>query len=63
MIILPAIDLRDGQCVRLQKGDFGTTHKVAESPAAAASSRMIRRLGTSPVFAPSRSTMCSQAEN
>ncbi|MBQ6569770.1 MAG: 1-(5-phosphoribosyl)-5-[Clostridia bacterium] len=32
MIILPAIDIKDGQCVRLQKGDFSTTHKVAEDP-------------------------------
>lgn len=32
MIILPAIDLKDGQCVRLYKGDFATVHKVAESP-------------------------------
>jgi len=32
MIILPAIDLKDGKCVRLQKGDFSTTHKVAENP-------------------------------
>ncbi len=31
MIILPAIDLKDGACVRLQKGDFGTVHKVADS--------------------------------
>lgn len=31
MIILPAIDIKDGQCVRLLKGDFGTVHKVAES--------------------------------
>lgn len=31
MILLPAIDLKDGNCVRLQKGDFGTTHKVADS--------------------------------
>ena len=30
MKILPAIDLKDGQCVRLQKGDYGTAHKVAE---------------------------------
>lgn len=30
MNILPAIDLKDGQCVRLQKGDYGTAHKVAE---------------------------------
>lgn len=30
MIILPAIDLKDGQCVRLQKGDYATAHKVAE---------------------------------
>ena len=31
MIILPAIDLKDGNCVRLYKGDFDTVHKVAES--------------------------------
>jgi phosphoribosylformimino-5-aminoimidazole carboxamide ribotide isomerase len=31
MIILPAIDIKDGQCVRLLKGDFDTVHKVAES--------------------------------
>ena len=30
MIILPAIDLKDGQCVRLKKGDYATAHKVAE---------------------------------
>lgn len=30
MILLPAIDLKDGQCVRLKKGDFSTTHKVAD---------------------------------
>ncbi|MEG1583913.1 MAG: 1-(5-phosphoribosyl)-5-[(5-phosphoribosylamino)methylideneamino]imidazole-4-carboxamide isomerase [Anaerovorax sp.] len=32
MIILPAIDIKDGQCVRLTKGDFGTVEKVAEDP-------------------------------
>lgn len=31
MIILPAIDIKDGNCVRLVKGDYGTAHKVAES--------------------------------
>ena len=30
MRILPAIDLKNGQCVRLQKGDYDTVHKVAE---------------------------------
>ncbi len=30
MVILPAIDLKDGMCVRLHKGDFDTVHKVAE---------------------------------
>jgi phosphoribosylformimino-5-aminoimidazole carboxamide ribotide isomerase len=30
MKILPAIDLKDGQCVRLKKGDYSTAHKVAE---------------------------------
>jgi phosphoribosylformimino-5-aminoimidazole carboxamide ribotide isomerase len=32
MIILPAIDLHNGQCVRLYKGDFATVEKVAENP-------------------------------
>ncbi len=32
MIILPAIDIRGGQCVRLYKGDFSTAHKVADDP-------------------------------
>lgn len=30
MIILPAIDIKDGNCVRLYKGDYSTAHKVAE---------------------------------
>ncbi len=32
MVIFPAIDIKDGQCVRLYKGDFSTVHQVAESP-------------------------------
>ncbi|MEG1981314.1 MAG: 1-(5-phosphoribosyl)-5-[(5-phosphoribosylamino)methylideneamino]imidazole-4-carboxamide isomerase [Clostridia bacterium] len=31
MIILPAIDIKNGECVRLYKGAFDTTYKVAES--------------------------------
>lgn len=31
MIIFPAIDIKDGNCVRLYKGDFSTAEKVAES--------------------------------
>lgn len=31
MIIFPAIDIKDGECVRLYKGDYSTAHKVAES--------------------------------
>ncbi len=31
MIILPAIDLKDGKCVRLKKGEFDTAHQVADS--------------------------------
>ena len=38
MILLPAIDIKDGRCVRLLKGDFATVHQVAESPLAAARS-------------------------
>lgn len=33
MIVLPAIDLKDGICVRLHKGDFSTTHQVSQDPA------------------------------
>lgn len=32
MILFPAIDLKDGRCVRLRKGDFSTAHQVADSP-------------------------------
>lgn len=38
MIVLPAIDIKDGKCVRLKKGDFATVHQVAEDPLAAARS-------------------------
>jgi phosphoribosylformimino-5-aminoimidazole carboxamide ribotide isomerase len=31
MILLPAIDMKDGACVRLKKGEFSTAHKVANS--------------------------------
>lgn len=32
MIILPAIDIKEGQCVRLTRGDFDTAEKVAVDP-------------------------------
>ena len=32
MIILPAIDIKGGECVRLVKGDYSTAQKVIESP-------------------------------
>ncbi len=32
MIILPAIDLKDGKAVRLYQGDFDTAHQVADDP-------------------------------
>ncbi len=32
MYVIPAIDIKDGQCVRLKKGDYDTVHKVAENP-------------------------------
>lgn len=36
MVILPAIDLKDGKVVRLLKGEFDTVHQVAGDPAEAA---------------------------
>lgn len=36
MIILPAIDLKDGKVVRLYKGDFATAHQVSDDPRATA---------------------------
>ena len=38
MLIIPAIDLKDGRCVRLYKGDFNTAHEVAADPVAVAHS-------------------------
>lgn len=32
MIVLPAIDLKDGTCVRLLRGEFDTVHQVADDP-------------------------------
>ncbi len=32
MILLPAIDIRGGACVRLRRGDFGTAEQVADDP-------------------------------
>ena len=43
MIIYPAIDLKDGKCVRLLKGDFATVHQVAEDPVETA--RVFREAG------------------
>ena len=43
MIILPAIDIQNRQCVRLVKGDFGTAHTVADDPLETAAS--FRRAG------------------
>ena len=36
MIVLPAIDLKDGACVRLYKGDFATVHTVSDDAVATA---------------------------
>ena len=32
MYVIPAIDIKDGTCVRLKKGDYNTAEKVAENP-------------------------------
>lgn len=45
MIIFPAIDIKDGNCVRLYKGDFSTVHQVAENPLATA--KVFRQAGAS----------------
>ena len=38
MIIFPAIDIKNGNCVRLYKGDMNTAEKVADSFLSAANS-------------------------
>lgn len=38
LTILPAIDIKDGICVRLVKGDFATAHQVAADPVETAQS-------------------------
>ena len=32
MVIFPAIDIKNGECVRLRMGDFDTAHRVAADP-------------------------------
>ena len=32
MILIPAIDMKDGQCVRLYQGNFATAEQVAKDP-------------------------------
>ena len=34
MNVIPAIDLQDGKCVRLLKGDFQRTTEYSDDPAA-----------------------------
>ena len=36
MILLPAIDLHEGKCVRLFRGDYGTAEVVAQDPVSTA---------------------------
>ena len=36
MIVYPAIDILDGRCVRMTRGDFATAEDVAPSPLEAA---------------------------
>jgi phosphoribosylformimino-5-aminoimidazole carboxamide ribotide isomerase len=38
VILIPAIDIKDGKCVRLFRGDYATAHQVAENAVAAACS-------------------------
>ena len=37
MIVIPAIDLKEGRCVRLVQGDFGRATVYADDPAEMAS--------------------------
>ena len=36
MLLIPAIDLKDGHCVRLEKGDMNVSTTFGEDPAAMA---------------------------
>ena len=36
MLLIPAIDLKDGKCVRLQQGDMSVSTTFGEDPAAMA---------------------------
>ena len=36
MLLIPAIDLKDGQCVRLKQGDMNVSTTFGEDPAAMA---------------------------
>ena len=45
MIIFPAIDIKNGSCVRLYKGDMNTAEKVADDFLSAADSVLFLRRG------------------
>ena len=36
MLLIPAIDLKDGKCVRLEQGDMNTATTFGDNPAAMA---------------------------
>lgn len=38
MILIPAIDIKNGECVRLLRGDYATAQQVTDDPVAAAKS-------------------------
>jgi phosphoribosylformimino-5-aminoimidazole carboxamide ribotide isomerase len=59
MLLIPAIDLKDGQCVRLQQGDMNASTTFGEDPAAMA--RRWLEAGAPPAPGGSQRRLCRQA--
>lgn len=54
MLLIPAIDLKDGHCVRLKQGDMDQSTTFGEDPAAMA--RKSGSLSLSSAWAPAKSS-------
>ena len=68
MLVIPAIDLKDGQCVRLRQGDMADSTVFSDDPVAMAQrwfdegARRLHIVDLDGAFAgePSRSTRCKR---
>ena len=51
MVIIPAIDVKDGRCVRLKQGDMSTATVYSDDPVAVAGRLQSISLSCGPILA------------